>query len=107
MQDLNADADKFTALDSVVYPILADNEKGAKALASECDECKIPIRFDRKKTVLKSLKQEVIISKLGRMPAVIIVDKKGMIQYAYFGESMPDIPPNPEILGILKGLQGN
>ena len=70
-----------------------------------CDQCRIPIFFDKKKDIVKPLHQEVIISKLGRMPAIIVVDKEGIVRYAYFGESMSDIPPNEEILEVLKGLE--
>lgn len=99
------DRDKFEALDAMIYPILADSEKGAKQLEESCDECSIPIFFDKKKEVVKPLHQEVIISKLGRLPAIIVVDKEGIVRYAYFGESMADIPPNEEILEVLKQLE--
>lgn len=88
----------------MIYPILADNEKGAKQLESSCEDCQVPIFFDQAKNVVKALHQDVILSKLGRMPAVIIVDKEGIIRYAYFGESMADIPPNTALLDVLNGL---
>lgn len=94
----------FDERDSIIFPILSDNEKGAKKLESICDECQIPIFFDKKKKVVKELNQEVIITKLGRMPAVIIVDKEGIIRYAYFGESMSDIPENQVLLDVLDDL---
>ena len=81
-----------------------DTEEGAKKLASTCDDCQIPIYFDKAKGVPKQLHQEVILSKWGRMPAIIVVDKEGIVRYAHFGESMSDIPPNDEILGVLDTL---
>lgn len=90
----------------MIYPILADSEKGAKQLELTCDECQIPIYFDKPKKVVKELHQEVILSKAGRMPAIIIVDKEGIVRYAYFGESMSDIPSNDVVLGILKEING-
>ena len=50
------------------------------------------------------LKQEVIAKKLGRMPALLVVDKKGIIKYAHYGDDMQDIPENEEILGVLKKI---
>ena len=48
--------------------------------------------------------QEVNLLKLGRMPAVLVVDKPGKIVYEHYGESMSDIPLNQEILGVLDEL---
>lgn len=48
--------------------------------------------------------QEVNLLKLGRMPAIFVIDRQGMIRYAHYGDSMKDIPPNQEILDILDQL---
>jgi len=53
---------------------------------------------------VKELHQEVIITKLGRMPAILIVDKQGIVRYAYFGDSMADIPKNDSILAALENI---
>jgi hypothetical protein len=42
--------------------------------------------------------------KLGRMPAQIIVNKKGIARYVHYGDSMSDIPSNEELLELIKGL---
>jgi hypothetical protein len=91
-------------LGAVLVPILADSEAGAKQLASTCDDCQIPIYFDQTKAVVKELHQEVAIIKLGRMPAILIADKQGIIRYAYFGDSMSDIPKNDELLSEIQKL---
>ncbi len=104
LKNLNKDVKKFEEQDAMIYPILADSESGAKKLESICEECQIPIFFDQSKTVVKNLHQEVILSKWGRMPAMIILDKKGIVRYAYFGESMSDIPRNDEVLSILQEI---
>ena len=48
--------------------------------------------------------QEVNLIKLGRMPAQMVIDKKGEVRYAHYGNSMSDIPPNDEILALLDEL---
>jgi len=48
--------------------------------------------------------QEVTLLKLGRMPALVIIDKKGRVGYQYYGKAMWDIPPNDEILALLEDL---
>jgi peroxiredoxin Q/BCP len=55
-------------------------------------------------TVADLYGQEVNLVKLGRMPAQIIIDKKGKIRYAHYGQSMSDIPSNVEILALLDDL---
>ncbi len=60
--------------------------------------------YDRKKKVNKILKQEVKPFKLGRMPALLIIDKKGIIKYAYYSDYMDDIPTIEEIFKILKEI---
>jgi peroxiredoxin len=48
--------------------------------------------------------QRVKLLKLGRMPAMMIIDKDGQIRYSHFGNGMSDIPINQLILNILDDL---
>ncbi len=41
---------------------------------------------------------------MGRMPALLIIDKQGIIKYAYYSDSMDDIPENEELFKILEKL---
>ncbi len=66
---------------------------------------KIPIYYDEEKKIGKMLKQEWVITKLGRMPALLVVDKQGIIKYAYYSDSMSDIPKNQEILDFLQTIE--
>lgn len=50
------------------------------------------------------LKQEVKPLKLGRMPALLIIDKQGIIKYSYYSDSMEDIPDNEELFQTLKEI---
>lgn len=45
--------------------------------------------------------QEVLLLKLGRMPAMFVIDQNGVIRYAHYGNSMSDIPENREVLEVL------
>ena len=49
--------------------------------------------------------QEWKLLKLGRMPALFIVDRKGKIAFSQYAKNMADIPANTEILGILDRLK--
>jgi peroxiredoxin len=48
--------------------------------------------------------QEWKLLKLGRMPALFVIDRKGAIAFAQYGKSMSDIPKNIEMLQVLDGL---
>jgi peroxiredoxin len=54
--------------------------------------------------VANQYRQEVILLRLGRMPALLVIDKQGRIRYAHYGHSMSDIPDNHEILDLLDVL---
>ena len=62
---------------------------------------------DPKHTVADLYKQEVNLPKLGRMPALTVVDKAGQIVYSHYGNSMSDIPENDELLFLLDALNEN
>jgi peroxiredoxin len=59
---------------------------------------------DPKHIVANVFNQQVKLSKLGRMPALLVVDKAGIIQYEHYGEDMKDIPDNNIVLDILDKL---
>lgn len=50
------------------------------------------------------LNQQIKVTKLGRMPGLLIVDKQGIIQYAYYGDSMKDIPENEVLFEVIEGI---
>ncbi len=45
--------------------------------------------------------QQVKLLKFGRMPALMVIDKAGVIRYAHYGNSMSDIPSDAMILGLI------
>jgi len=55
-------------------------------------------------SILKLYGQEIKLFKFGRMPAQVIIDKKGIVRFTHYGHSMSDIPANDEVLEILAGL---
>ena len=48
--------------------------------------------------------QQINWMKLGRMPALFIVDAQGKIAFAQYGKTMSDIPSNEVLLGVLDSL---
>jgi peroxiredoxin Q/BCP len=49
-------------------------------------------------------RQEVNLFKWGRMPLNCIVDARGYIRYAHYGNSMRDIPSNEELFQVIDEL---
>jgi peroxiredoxin Q/BCP len=49
--------------------------------------------------------QQVRVLKLGRMPAMVVIDRLGRVHYRHYGKSMRDIPPVEEVLAVLDSLQ--
>jgi peroxiredoxin Q/BCP len=59
---------------------------------------------DIKSKIADKYYQEVNLLKLGRMPAVFVIDKNGMIRYKHYASSMSDIPDNNEILKVIEEI---
>ena len=83
-----------------MYPILSESEKNAKKLETKYARL-YPIFFDKDKKVSNLLNQK---KKMGLLPAMVIIDKKSIIRYVYYGSSMKDIPKNDEIITLLKDI---
>jgi peroxiredoxin len=60
---------------------------------------------DIQSKVAKTFHQEVNLFKLGRMPALFIIDSEGCMRYRQYGDSMSDIPTNAEVLEKIAALQ--
>jgi peroxiredoxin Q/BCP len=56
---------------------------------------------DPKHKVADLYGQESSIFKLGRIPALLLIDKNGQIRYQHYSSSMKDIPENSLILAML------
>lgn len=56
---------------------------------------------DIKSKVADQFYQEVNLWKLGRLPAIFVIDRQGKVRYAHYGDSMADIPANETVLAVL------
>lgn len=48
--------------------------------------------------------QEWNLFKLGRVPALLVIDKAGKIRYQHYSDSMKDIPANELVLSLLNTI---
>ena len=90
----------FTTRDAVIITIGPDGPKTFQCFwASEgLHYIGLP---DPKHKVADLYGQEWNLFKLGRVPALLLVDKLGRIRYQHYSDSMFDIPENELVLGIL------
>ena len=91
-------------MDVYLYPILVDNLGNAQKMEKKYALNKYAIFYDESKNVAKTLNQQVKATKLGRLPGLLIVDKQGIIRYAYYGDSMKDIPENEVLFEELEKI---
>ena len=89
----------------MLYPITADKPENAKQMEEKYAKGRYAVFYDESRKVADMLHQEVIRLKFGRMPALLIVDKQGIIRYAHYGDSMKDIPKNVELFEVIKAFK--
>lgn len=106
MAQLRQEYDQFVAREAEVVAIGPDSEK---TFQDYWQKEGLPFvgLADPSHSVARRYGQEVKLLKLGRMPALMVVDKAGQVVHAHYGGSMQDIPPNGEILDVLDGLNGS
>ena len=100
---MRQDHEKFVELET---EILVLGPEGPQQFEKYWHENDLPFTGlpDPKQSVLKRYGQEIKLFKLGRMPAQVIIDKRGRIRYVHYGQSMSDIPENEDLLGLLDRL---
>jgi peroxiredoxin Q/BCP len=100
MTQLRQDYSLFQERDTIVVAVgPEDRSSFAKYwIENEMPFVGIP---DPEHIVADMFGQKVNLIKLGRMPAQMVIDKKGVIRHIHYGNSMKDILSNGEIFKIL------
>ena len=103
MAQLRQDYDKFLTQETEIIVIGPEN---AAAFMNYWQKHGLPFIGlpNPKHTVLKMYGQEVNLFKLGRIPAQIIIDKKGIVRFAHYGHDMSDVSMNDEVLALLRTM---
>ena len=103
MAQLRDDFRKFEELDTVIAAVGPENADTFKNYWAENDLPFIGLP-DPTHSVLKLYGQEVNLFKLGRMPAMVIIDKSGLVRFVHYGHDMADIPDNNDVLQSLRTI---
>jgi peroxiredoxin len=92
--------DEFARRDAAVIVLGPD---GSNAFRKYWQEHDLPFTglADLRSRVAGRYDQEVNLFKLGRMPALFVIDLQGIIRFAHYGDSMADIPDNAVVLAAL------
>jgi len=106
MAQLRQDHQQFLDRDAEVIITGPDNPDQFKSFWEKNQMSFIGLP-DPKHVIAKQFKQPVKWFKLGRMPAIVIIDKSGAIRYEHFGNSMKDIPENQVLFDSLDKLNQN
>ena len=100
MAQLRQDYAEFAKRDAEIV-VVGPEDRGA--FASYWDKESLPFVGlpDPDHSVANLYGQEVKLLKMGRMPAMMVIDKTGEIIYVHYADSMKDIPANSEVLAVL------
>ena len=103
MAQLRDDFEKFIETDTA---IVAVGPEGAVKFKSYWTENNLPYIGlpDPTHSVLKLYGQEIKLFKFGRMPAMVIIDKSGLVRFVHYGHAMEDIPDNKDVLQSLRTI---
>lgn len=98
--------DDYAAFTAREAEILAIGPDGPAAYQRYWSENNIPFVGlpDPKHVVANLYRQQVNLLKLGRMPALMVVDRDGMVRYQHYGDSMADIPDNQLLFNIVDAI---
>ena len=103
MAQLRQDFQKFNDENTAILVVGPENSSAFENFWAKNDLPFIGLP-DPKHTVLKLYGQQIKIFKFGRMPAMVIVDRQGIVRFVHYGHSMSDIPENSDVLETLKLL---
>ncbi len=100
MVQMGHDYAEFVNRDAEVV-ILGPNSPESFKRTWEIEELQMVGLSDPDSVIANSYHQEVKIMRMGRLPALLVLDQKGIIRFLHYGNSMTDIPENSRILQIL------
>ena len=103
MAQLRQDHQQFVDRDAV---ILVVGPEDRQAFADYWRKEQLPFVGlpDPEHVVADQYGQEVKLLKLGRLPAMMVIDREGQVRNQHYGGSMQDIPNNQDILDLLDQL---
>ena len=103
MAQLRHDYQRFAERNTEVIAIGPEDAKSFTAWWHR-EHMPFPGIPDPEHVIAEMYGQQVKLLKLGRMPAMVVLDIDGKIRYRHYGETMSDIPTDEKILSLLDEL---
>lgn len=100
---MRQDYDAFVARGAEIVAV-APEDRAALARYWEREALPFVGLADPDHRVAELYRQEVNLLKLGRMPALLVIDRRGQVRFQRYGNAMSDIVPNDEVLRLLDRL---
>jgi peroxiredoxin len=97
---LRDDYAAFTSRDAEILALGPDSPEAFRRYW-QAERLPFPGLPDPQHIVADIYGQEVNLLKLGRMPAMMLIDKKSQVRYQHYGTSMADVADSNLILGML------
>ena len=103
MAQLRRDHDQFASRGAEILVVGPEDAEAFRKYWADNDLPFVGLP-DPEHRVLDLYGQQVKLLKFGRMPAQALVDREGTLRFVHYANSMSDIPPNEELLGLLDSL---
>jgi peroxiredoxin Q/BCP len=100
MAQLRRDYQQFVQRDAEIV-VVGPEDREAFADYWQREELPFVGLPDPEHVVANRYGQEVKLLKMGRLPALLVIDKQGQVRFTHYGSSMSDIAPNEQVLAIL------
>jgi peroxiredoxin len=103
MAELRHDYQKFVDRDTEVI-VIGPNDVDSFKRTWKMEDMPMVGLADPGSRVANIYQQEVNLFKLGRMPAIFVIDRQGIIRFMHYSKFMSDIPDNKIILSVLDSI---
>lgn len=103
MAQLRQDYEQFVQRESEILIVGPEDQQ---AFVSQWEKEDFPFvgLADPDHKVAGQYGQQVKLLKMGRMPALMVIDKQGQVRFKQYGNSMSDIVPNSQLLEVLDAV---
>lgn len=94
---------EFRNAGAEIIALVRDNQVAVHTYFEEHD-IPFPCLVDPENRVYRQYDVKSKLLSLGQRPALFVLDKEGIVRYAYLGSQQWEIPSNEEVLAILQSI---
>lgn len=94
---------EFKAAGAEVIAVVKDAPEAARIYFAERG-IPFPCLVDPERRVYDQYEVESKPLSLGQRPALFVIDREGVVRFAYLGRQQWETPPNSEVLGVCRSI---